>query len=286
MDFTFGEITPEMLLPDKEVSAVGTEPVRCYRKADEKIIEILTEFKDLTLWKHSSKYKDELPGEYIFTTLEPKDILCDSKCGSLAREDYLVAKAGIYKIELVEKDLSREAYTYLYDDGDNKEIPDHVVREISSLNAIPKQPIKCIIFADNCVWSVDDELMTAKYTYCHYLDDEENIFKEEYYIITVEPENVLFSSLHSDKYIYNYCDLIIKPGIYTLEVNEDEGDDVESMVSKLDDEITLLKIRIENNKNNIKELMLQQSQNEIDLHKVVTNLSLIVNYLKDREINH
>ena len=273
MDFTFGEITPEMLLLNKDVSAIGTEPVRCYRKADEKIIETLTEFKGYTIWRHISKYSDELPGEYIFTTLEPKDILYDS----LSKEDYLIANPGTYKLELVEKDLSGEAYTYLYDDGDNKEIPDNIIKEIVSLNAIPKEPIKCIIFDDDCIDTTDDEVMTDRYTYCQYLDDE-NI-PEEYYIITVKPENVLFSSLHSNKHIYNYCDLIIKPGIYDL----DEGDDVESIVTKLDDEITLLKIRIENNKRDIKELISQQNQNEIDLLKLETNLSLVVDYLKDRE---
>ena len=273
MDFTFGEITPEMLLLNKDVSAIGKEPVRCYRKADEKIIETLTEFKGYTIWRHISKYSDELPGEYIFTTLEPKDILYDS----LSKEDYLVAKPGAHKVKLVEKDLSKEAYTYLYDDGDNKEIPDNIIKEIVSLNAIPKEPIKCIIFADDCIETADDEVMTVRYTYCQYLDDE-NI-PEEYYIITVKPENVLFSSLHSNKHIYNYCDIIIKPGIYDL----DEGDDVESIVTKLDDEITLLKIRIENNKRNIKELISQQNQNEIDLLKLATNLSLVVDYLKDRE---
>lgn len=277
MDFTFGEITPEMLLLNKDVSAIGKEPVRCYRKADEKIIETLTEFKGYTIWKHISKYSDELPGEYIFTTLEPKDILYDS----LSKEDYLVAKPGAHKVELVEKDLSGEAYTYLYDDGDNKEIPDNIIKEIVSLNAIPKEPIKCIIFADDCIETADDEVMTVRYTYCQYLDNKEENIPEECYIITVKPENVLFSSLHSNKHIYNYCDIIIKPGIYDLD--EDEGDDVESIVTKLDHEINLLKIRIENNKRDIKELISQQNQNEIDLLKLATNLSLVVDYLKDRE---
>ncbi len=277
MDFTFGEITPEMLLLNKDVSAVGTEPVRCYRKADEKIIETLTEFKGYTIWRHSSKYRDELPGEYIFTTLEPKNILYHS----LSKEDYLVAKPGAHKVELVEKALSGEAYTYLYDDGDNKELPDNIIKEIVSLNAIPKEPIKCIIFADDCIETADDEVMTVRYTYCQYLDNKEENIPEECYIITVKPENVLFSSLHSNKHIYNYCDIIIKPGIYDLD--EDEGDDVESIVTKLDHEINLLKIRIENNKRDIKELISQQNQNEIDLLKLATNLSLVVDYLKDRE---
>lgn len=265
MDFSILETRPE-LPSEKEI--------RCYMKADREVITDTLEIKGYSTWKDNSIYVNEPPGKYLFITLDSNDIAHNS----LAGECYTV-KPGTYKVELVEKDLSKEAYTYLYDDGDRKEIPINIATEISSLNAIPKEPIKCIIFADDCIETVDDEVMTSRYTYCQYLNEEDNI-AEEFYVITVKPVNILFSSLHSGKNTFGYCDLIIKPGIYNI---DGEGDFVESTLARLEDEMADLREKIKINKEAVKQLMLQQDSYEIDLAKIAESLGYIALYLRQKE---
>jgi hypothetical protein len=289
----------------EELKAVPQEVVKCYRLDDRSIKSNTVNYNNYTVWKYFSNFGEEVIGDYLVATINPEDILYDNESFQHKKKEYpdLIIKPGKYDIVKIDKDLSKEAHLALYDDGENKNIPEDIIREIKKLKAVPKDNIICRCLKKDCT-EEDDHILVYKYSYCIYNSaEDESIFDEDlYYNIEVKPDNVVFSSDHCDSFMVKLCcDLIITPGRYKIIeeslLEEDEGDEgdnyVEDLVdilrteiSKINDDLNSLKSKMDNLTNYEQEfddMTKKVDELSVATLEVSTNLTNLIEYIKNKQ---
>lgn len=310
------KLTDKQITILEELKAKQQDPVKCYREDDRSIKCNTANYHEHTVWKYFSMFHKEVMGNYIVATMHPEDVLYDQRfCCFPEKYPDLIIKPGKYDVVEMEKDLSKEAHLALYDDGENRGIPEDVVNEIKKLKAVPNSNTICRCLKEDCVYE-DGKILVYKYSYCIYdSPKDEQMFDEDlYYIIEVKPSNIVFSSDHCDSFkVKLCCDLIITPGVYNIvseenppsledegdegdegDDKEDDGDDyVEAMVqnlstdiSILDEDLTDIKYRLNNltkYTQEIDNLTRKLDECSTTLLAVSNNLTSLMKFLRDKE---